>query len=114
MKTIPILLAATVAVLATGAAAQPSPAACPVIELHGPDQANDRRTLRFVVEVRADGSVDPTYNWTVSTGMIRSGQGTKSITVNAEGETSVTATVEVGGFDPACKLTVSKDVDLVD
>jgi len=114
MKAICIVLAAGAAVLATGAAAQPNPASCPIIEVHGPDQANGREPLGFAVEVRADDTVVPTYNWSVSAGMIQSGQGTKAITVDASGETFVTASVEVGGFGPTCKLTDSKDVDVVD
>src|SRR5690606_20383933 len=51
------------------------------------------------------GSADVTYNWSVSSGTIESGQGTPSIvvsTTNDMANTSVTATVELGGLDPAC------------
>jgi len=50
-----------------------------------------------------------TYNWSVSAGTISSGQGTSSITVDTAGlgGQTVTATVEVGGLDPACSRTAS-------
>jgi len=45
----------------------------------------------------------------VSAGTISSGQGTSSITVDTTGlgGQSVTATVEIGGLDPACSRTAS-------
>jgi hypothetical protein len=50
-----------------------------------------------------------TYNWSVSAGTITGGQGTASITVDTAnlGGQTVTATVEVGGLDPACGRTAS-------
>jgi hypothetical protein len=54
-------------------------------------------------------SANVTYNWSVSAGTISSGQGTSSITVDTAGlgGQTVTATVEVGGLDPACSRTAS-------
>jgi len=54
-------------------------------------------------------SANVTYNWTVSAGTISSGQGTSTITVDTTGlgGQSVTATLEVGGLDPACSRTAS-------
>ncbi len=50
------------------------------------------------------GGADVTYNWTVSTGTISSGQGTSAITVDTTGLAgqTVTATVELGGLKPDC------------
>jgi hypothetical protein len=50
-----------------------------------------------------------TYNWSVSAGTITGGQGTSSITVDTAGlgGQSVTATVDVGGFDPSCSRSAS-------
>jgi hypothetical protein len=50
-----------------------------------------------------------TYNWSVSTGTITSGQGTNSITVDTAGlgGQTVTATVELSGLDPSCSRTAS-------
>jgi len=49
------------------------------------------------------------YSWTVSAGIITSGEGTASITVNTDGLAgqNVTATVRVRGLDPACPGTSS-------
>jgi hypothetical protein len=50
-----------------------------------------------------------TYNWSVSAGTITSGQGTPTITVdtaNLAGQ-SITATLSVGGADPACSGTTA-------
>jgi hypothetical protein len=63
--------------------------------------------MTFVANV-SGGSQDTaiTYNWTVSAGTITSGQGTPSITVAVPGPeaavTNITATVNLGGFDPRC------------
>ena len=57
------------------------------------------------------GSQDQlTYNWTVDSGTIESGQGTPSITVRTTPEmagTTVTATLTIGGLDPSCNCTTS-------
>lgn len=50
-----------------------------------------------------DPNVTPTYNWTISAGIITSGQGTSVINVDTTGvDGSITATVEIGGYDRAC------------
>lgn len=57
-----------------------------------------------------DPNASITYNWTVSSGTISSGQGTSSISVDTSGLTdggSVTATVEIGGVAPECRRTAS-------
>jgi hypothetical protein len=49
-----------------------------------------------------------TYNWSVSSGTISSGQGTSTISVDTNGVSGqVTATVNVGGADPSCSATSS-------
>jgi len=61
------------------------------------------------VDVRGGGNPSVTYNWSVSSGQISSGQGTPSITVDTTtlaGQT-VTATVEIGGLPPECDRTRS-------
>jgi hypothetical protein len=59
--------------------------------------------MTFTANVSGGPSV--TYNWTVSAGTIESGQGTPSIVVRTaigDAGSNVTATVEIGGLDPAC------------
>ena len=85
---------------------QPGKAACPVTKVTCPEIVYTTDKLRFTAEVQGgDSKVTQTYNWTVSAGSIEFGQGTPSISVStrnlSDGET-VTATVEVGGYDREC------------
>jgi hypothetical protein len=80
---------------------------CPTFAVASPDEVAAGASLWFVV----GGTSFPnlTYKWTVNEGTITSGQGTNSIAVDTtklEGKT-VTATVEVGGVDPACSTKAS-------
>jgi hypothetical protein len=60
-----------------------------------------------------DPNVTPTYNWTISAGTITSGQGTSVIIVDTTGvEGSITATVDVGGFDGGCSTASSSTSDV--
>ena len=57
-----------------------------------------------------DPNASLSYNWTVSSGTITSGQGSSRITVDTaglSGGSSVTATVELGGVAPECNRTAS-------
>ena len=83
---------------------------CPTVRVSCQDQASEGQTITFTANVTGgDTSVTPTYNWTVSAGTIASGQGTSSITVNTAGlgGQSVTATVDVGGYDRSCSTSAS-------
>ena len=53
-----------------------------------------------------------TYNWSVSSGTISSGQGSLQISVAGVAGEAVTATVEVGGVPAACPNTASATVEL--
>jgi len=81
-------------------------AACPVTKVTCPEMVYTTDKLRFSAEVQGgDAKVTPTYNWTVSAGSIELGQGTSSIYVSTQGLSNgetVTATVEVGGYDREC------------
>ena len=65
--------------------------------------------MTFTANVSGGGPhVTPTFNWTVSAGTISSGQGTSSITVDTTGVSgTITATVEVGGYDRSCSASAS-------
>lgn len=52
------------------------------------------------------------YNWSVSSGTIDSGQGTLQINVAGSAGQSVTATLEVGGVPASCPGTASATVEL--
>ncbi len=86
------------------------PRLCPTVSVTCPDGVVIGETLTFTATVSGDDQkIVPTYNWTVSAGSITSGQGTPTIQVDATGvsDTTVTATVHVGGFDRMCSTTTS-------
>jgi hypothetical protein len=79
---------------------------CPTVWVSCPTEpAKPGAPLTFKANVGGgDPNVTPTFNWTVSAGTISSGQGTTSITVDAQGLSygAFTATVDVGGYDRSC------------
>ena len=89
----------------------PTPAPCPTIDVSCPDNVRPGDPITFTASVSGgDTNVTPTFNWTVSAGTISSGQGTSSITVDTTGlpgNTTVTATVDVGGYDRSCSSSDS-------
>ena len=83
---------------------------CPTVAVTCADAVDQGQPITFTAGVTGGpSSVTATYNWSVSAGTISSGQGTSSITVDTAGigGQTVTATVEVGGYDPACGKTAS-------
>lgn len=88
---------------------------CPTIAVEpNSDLVPAEDTLVFTV-VNKFLKTDVTYNWTISAGVIISGQGTARIFVNpqeASGMT-ITATVEIGGLPPKCNRVASYTVDVI-
>jgi hypothetical protein len=87
-----------------------APPPCPVVSVSCPADVDEGAPLTFTASLSGGpADLSPTYNWSVSAGTISGGQGTSSITVDTAGlgGSSVTATVEVGGVDPACSRTAS-------
>lgn len=86
-------------------------AKCPKIAIDSKYVVEKGTPMTFTVTLAGgDSNVSPTYNWSVSAGTIASGQGTSSIiveTTELEVDTNVTATVEIGGYDPACSSVSS-------
>jgi hypothetical protein len=88
----------------------PTPTPCPTVRVSCPDAVKENEPPTFTADVSGgDPNVTPTFNWTVSAGTISSGQGTSSITVDTTGTggQTVTATVDVGGFDRSCSTSSS-------
>jgi hypothetical protein len=89
----------------------PAPPACPTVSVSCPDTGTIGQPVTFTANVSGgDPAVTPTFNWTVSAGTISSGQGTSSITVDTTGVaggTTITATVDVGGYDRSCSTSSS-------
>jgi hypothetical protein len=83
---------------------------CPVVSVSCPDAVNPKQPITFQANVSGgDSEMKPTYTWSVTAGRIISGQGTPKITVDISnlGGQSVTATVSLGGMDPACSGTLA-------
>ena len=102
-----VMCAVLCAVLCLGvsnAAAQ----SCPTLTIYSPDTIAVGSSLKMSLNVSGGGKVTPTYNWSVSSGTITSGQGTSTITIEKLGAgEAVTGTVEIGGFDRSCAVTKS-------
>jgi hypothetical protein len=95
-----------------GPSAQAQAPACPVIEMTSEfDKVPAGREFHFVVTVKGV-LAEPTYSWSVSAGEIVSGQGRSVISVKAPPGSTVTATVQVGGFPAQCDLATSKTVEV--
>jgi hypothetical protein len=86
----------------------PTPTSCPQVNVTCPtDPVKPGTPLTFTANISGgDPDVTPTFKWTVSAGTITSGQDTSLITVDAAA-LSVTAAVEVGGYEPACPMSSS-------
>jgi hypothetical protein len=89
----------------------PIAVACPTVSVSCPDTGTIGQPVTFTANISGgDANVTPTFNWTVSAGTISSGQGTGSITVDTTGVaggTTITATVDVGGYDRSCATSAS-------
>lgn len=87
-------------------AQQQMPPGCPKTKVQCPDSVRKGEKLKFTADVKGgDSQVTPTYNWSVSAGQIESGQGTSTIEVSTkevDEDSTVTATVELGGFSREC------------
>ena len=95
--------------------AEDTPASCPKVNVSCPDTVKSGADLTFTVAVSGGASgVTPTYNWTVSAGSIKSGQGTSTIVVDTAdtGGQTITATVDVGGFARECSTSSSCTVSV--
>lgn len=91
------------------------PCLCPTLSVSGPSSVKEGEMITFT----ANASGVDKYNWTVSAGLIKEGQGTSVITVDttgvACGTTSVTATAEMMGGSNICadcRTTSSASTDI--
>ena len=83
------------------------PPLCPTVSVSCSNR-NDNQTITFEATVAGgDPEMKPIYNWSVTAGKIISGQGTSKLTVDISdlGTRSITATVSLGGADPACTIS---------
>ncbi len=83
---------------------------CLTVTVSCPDEVEEGQMVTFSANVAVGDPIPPlTYTWTVTGGKIVEGQGTESIKVDSKGlrGQTITATVDVGGGDPACNHTAS-------
>jgi hypothetical protein len=81
------------------------PPPCPSISTvsASPDRVKVGETVTFTASVNTpSGATEPSYNWSVSSGEIVSGQGSNVIMVRATNSGDLTATVELGNVAPEC------------
>lgn len=93
-----------------------APPPCPTVAVSCPADVQQGSPITFNASVAGGPpSLMPTYNWSVSSGTITSGQGTSSITVDTAGigGQTVTATVELGGVAPECSRTASCSTSVI-
>ena len=89
---------------------------CPKIEISGNYSIMDGDVTSFSVSIDGgDVRFTPKFDWVVSAGKLKSGQGTSVIKIETTGTggQTITATVEVGGLPEPCPKTssISADVD---
>lgn len=86
-------------------------AQCPRVTVTGPssDVAEGDKAVFSVSVTGGDKNVSPTYNWSISAGVIETGQGTALIQVDtsSQGGNAITATVDVWGYDRSCNTAQS-------
>ena len=110
--------ALTVALVDAAACDPPPPPPCPIIRVSCPGALE--KSKPFVFSVLIEGQTDPynppTFHWKLNAGRIVKGETTREIevtTTGADGFDNITATVEVGGFDPSCYTTKRCTTDII-
>jgi len=93
-----------------------APCECPTVSVTGPSSTvQPGETMTFTANVSGGSQDTPTYNWTVDKGTIVEGQGTPTITVSTEGltDTTLTATVDIGGLCASCPQTSDSETGVI-
>lgn len=94
--------------LLTAITAAQSVPGCPVVAVSGPaGLVSPGEIARYSIRVDPIDSQQLAFNWSLSHGIIRSGQGTQEIEV-VQPELCVTATVEVSGLPENCPTIISE------
>jgi hypothetical protein len=88
----------------------PPPPPCPKISVSCPNRVGRGRLIVFSATVKGSRpDREPSYTWSINAGRIVSGQYTRHLEVDTTGFPfeNITATVHVGGSDPACSRDAS-------
>jgi len=91
---------------------------CPAIKVSCPDEMDKAGPFKFSVTITVDGKSfeTPDLRWKLNAGRILKGQYGHEIeasTTGANGFEKITATVEVGWFDPSCISTASCSTKII-
>ena len=88
----------------------PPPPPCPIVKVSCPEELEKSKPFVFSVLIEGEGTYKPSFRWKLNAGRIVKGQYGREIeatTTGANGFDGITATVEVGWFDPSCIMTGS-------
>lgn len=90
----------------------PPPPTCPVLKVSCPDALDKSKPFVFsaLIEGESPSYGPPSFHWKLNAGKIVKGQNEFEIeasTTGANAFDSITATVEVTGYDPSCQMTAS-------
>lgn len=108
----------TVTTVDAGVCDPPRPP-CPLIKVSCPDAIDQSKPFTFsavVIEGEVKPYTPPSFHWKLNAGRIVKGQNSREIEVTAtgaDGFDSITATIQVGGFDPSCVATASCTTKLI-
>lgn len=99
-------------------ACDPPPPPCPEIKVSCPDKIDQSKPFIFsaLIEGKAESYERPSFHWKLNSGRIVKGQNGREIeaaTTGARGFDYITATVEVGGFDPRCSTNASCSTKII-
>ena len=88
-----------------------SPPACPTVSVSCPSSVDEGQSITFGTGIPVDPELS--FNWSISAGEIKGGQGTPAINVDSAGlgGRTITATVQVGGFN--CSNTASCTTEVI-
>ena len=106
----------SVAIVVTDCPPPPPQIVCPNVTVSCPDAASENAPTTFTATISGGSpGITPTYNWTISTGRIISGQGTPSITVDTTGLAGQTirANLDVGGYGMSCPAGCATSIPIV-
>lgn len=106
----------SVSIVVTDCPPPPPEIVCPNVTVSCPDAASENAPTTFTATLSGGSTnITPTYNWTISTGRIISGQGTPSITVDTNGLAGQTirASLDVGGFGTPCPASCATSIPIM-
>ena len=101
-----------------GGSCDPPPPPCPVIKVSCPEEMEKSKPFIFsaLIESEVKSYQPPTFHWKLNAGRIVKGQNGREIeasTTGANGFEKITATVEVGWYDPSCINTASCSTKII-